>query len=128
MKPLILLAVLLALTSACSRHPQSTELSKIRVAGGTVRLDDGRTGQPVIADGLMTADATDAHLQSVAVFSKLREIYLANSSVTDAGMTSHAQLGELQKLDLFNTKITNRRLSQAMKNWLAFTVNAIAAI
>ncbi len=61
---------------------------------------------------IANANVTDATLELLLPFKKLKELTLNDSAVTDAGLSTLRQLPALQRLRLARTKITSEGLTE----------------
>src|SRR5262245_4937459 len=124
-----------ALADEVSAEEKATQA--LRRLGGDVQVDDMIPGKPVVAVRLeFNKGVTDADLEHLRHFRKLRSLSLWETSVTDKGLACLGERTELRKLVLMNTKITDAglkhlrgltRLEELLLNHTRVTSSGVAS-
>jgi len=106
----VFLSGLAALPTHARDGEADKALADIMGLGGRIERDDKAADKPIIGINLGATAATDATLDELKSFDKVRRLLLNGTKITDAGLEKLKGLGGLQKLYLVDTKITDAGL------------------
>jgi hypothetical protein len=85
-------------------------VARIRGLGGDIRVDEGRTGRPVVAVDLHTRLVTDDDLACLTSLPELRFLGLTDTAITDDGLRLLRGLANLEELALASPGVTDAGL------------------
>jgi hypothetical protein len=94
------------------RQDENAAVEAIQKLGGRVYRDEAADGKPIDHVNLGATKATDADLEPIKAFPKLKKLMLNSTAIGDAALDVVAATPTVEKLYLVDTKITDAGLEK----------------
>jgi hypothetical protein len=92
------------------KEEQEKAIAEIKKLGGSVTIDENNPDKPVLMVDLSYPEVTDAGLEHLNGFNRLRHLNLSKTKITDIGLEHLKGLTELATLDLSGNPVTDAGL------------------
>ena len=114
MRPLLLCALLAALSIAAAPRPETAReraLATIARLGGTFRADSNAAGTPIVRVDLHGTAVADSDLADLSGLARLKHLDLRLTTIGDSGTARLSGLSELVFVNLFRTRVGDRGIA-----------------